>query len=173
MPEIIDVDGRGQPVRFASPELVARMEAHAAKAAAAARLRAKRHAPTGGERTDSAAEHKPLHEGPAMRPAAAAALKHLQDAYRTARPACSDDPRFIRDGLTTAERSELGSICSDCPIRTPCAAYALAARPAAGYWPESAPSRSPEGTITRDQQDSPRRPSASITDDHGSSRGRP
>lgn len=136
MPEIIDVDGSGQPVRFASPELVARMDAHAAKAAASARTRAKRRAPSSGERTDPAAgEHKPLYEGPAMRPAAAATLRYLQDAYRTARPACSGDPRFIRDGLTTAERAELSSICSDCPIRTPCAAYALAAKPAAGYWP--------------------------------------
>lgn len=59
----------------------------------------------------------------------------LLDALDEHTPACHGDPRFIDDTANTAARAELAQICRACPVRTPCRAYAVTARPTGGYWP--------------------------------------
>lgn len=45
---------------------------------------------------------------------------------------CLDDDRFTAD--TTAHDAELGEFCAVCPVQAACHAYAVSARPDAGFW---------------------------------------
>ncbi|WP_420196556.1 WhiB family transcriptional regulator [Microbacterium testaceum] len=58
-------------------------------------------------------------------------LSALILALETTQAACSGDDRFTEDRLPVAE---LRPVCFRCPVRVPCAAFATAARPEAGFW---------------------------------------
>lgn len=72
-------------------------------------------------------------------------LRVLHDAVLSGGPGCTDDPELFTGppGIEpedepepdrTARVDAAREVCADCPVRLPCLAYALRARPAAGVW---------------------------------------
>ena len=61
----------------------------------------------------------------------------LLDATRHTEPECADDPRYITDrpDLEPGDRETMAAICAACPLLAPCAEFAQAAEPPAGWWP--------------------------------------
>ncbi|WP_127818247.1 WhiB family transcriptional regulator [Microbacterium sp. CPCC 204701] len=58
----------------------------------------------------------------------------LSAALEKVRPACDGHPGFIADRITPDEARTLAKVCSACPVRELCAAFAEASRPTAGFW---------------------------------------
>ena len=58
----------------------------------------------------------------------------LRDALKTTTPPCTDDIRFVLDRPSEADQAAMSTICSTCPIRDTCAAYARATKPPGTYW---------------------------------------
>lgn len=69
------------------------------------------------------------------RPTALAEYAALMKAAAATPPACQNDPRYIVDDLTPADRAALAMTCETrCLIRDACLAYATEARPEGGIW---------------------------------------
>lgn len=61
-----------------------------------------------------------------------AAYTALTYALEGGEQLCLDDARFTQD--TTNDDAELAELCAVCPVQAACHAYALTARPDAGFW---------------------------------------
>ncbi|WP_286794267.1 WhiB family transcriptional regulator [Microbacterium sp. UBA3394] len=58
----------------------------------------------------------------------------LADVIRNHPPKCANDPRFTRDRVSADDAAEMSALCTRCPARTACHAYADAADMTTGYW---------------------------------------
>ena len=78
-------------------------------------------------------------------PLEAVPLRALRDAVLAGDPGCTADPELFTgpSGLEPEDEPEderaarvdaARDVCADCPVRLPCLAWALRARPAAGVW---------------------------------------
>ena len=76
---------------------------------------------------------------------AAVPLRALRDAVLSGEPGCAHDPELFTgpSGIEPEDEPELDraarvdaarEVCADCPVRLPCLAWAVQARPAAGVW---------------------------------------
>ncbi|MFF2495844.1 WhiB family transcriptional regulator [Agromyces sp. NPDC058064] len=63
-----------------------------------------------------------------------AAWTALQEAMQRTEPLCLNDPRFVADQLSQPDAIECRELCTMCPLRAACEAYAQEGRPAAGFW---------------------------------------
>lgn len=79
---------------------------------------------------DPLASVKPMRGGPEF--------DALDELLCTTRPACAGDDRFTLNRIDDDAAAQLACICEGCPALELCAAYALAGRPGAGYWPSTA-----------------------------------
>lgn len=61
-------------------------------------------------------------------------LDALADAMMNASPACAGDDAFTADVILPSAAARMTARCAACPVRRPCAEYAAAAEPTAGFW---------------------------------------
>ncbi|MFT3799466.1 WhiB family transcriptional regulator [Microbacterium sp.] len=73
---------------------------------------------------------------PAVRaaPDADAAWAALAKALEDTEPPCAGDDLFTADSPSKDDQEFMRNLCAMCPLLAECASYALAAKPAAGYW---------------------------------------
>ena len=64
----------------------------------------------------------------------AAEYTALTDALTHYQPPCTEDDRYTADQHDDATLAELATGCDLCHISGLCRAYAIAAKPTAGYW---------------------------------------
>lgn len=69
------------------------------------------------------------------------ASRALHDALADRQPMCVGDDRFIADSPSKNDLDEMAALCELCSVRALCRAYALEAKPAAGFWAGTTPTR--------------------------------
>ncbi|WP_156891238.1 WhiB family transcriptional regulator [Agromyces subbeticus] len=81
------------------------------------------------------------------------AYRALHDALADRQPLCAGDDRFIADAPSTEDIAEMAGMCELCSVRARCLDYALAAKPAAGFWAGIRPPRTYAPRAARSAED--------------------